>query len=129
MNLVETLKADYQRFPHNQTYSIYADNVYFEDPLNRFRGIDRYRQMIGFMTTFFKDIQLDLHQISQTAEKIETHWTLSWTVPLPWRPRIAIPGHSELKVNDTGLIASHIDYWHCSRLDVLKQLLFPAKTR
>jgi hypothetical protein len=45
----------------------------------------------------------------------------SWTTPLPWRPRIAIPGWSELKLNADELIISHIDYWDCSRLDVLKQ--------
>ena len=129
MNIIEILKADYKKFPADQTYSIYAENVYFQDPMNRFKGIGRYQQMIGFMNTFFKDIKLDLHNISQVGDRIETRWTLSWTVPVPWQPRIAIAGWSELKVNTSGLICSHIDYWDCSRLDVLKQLLFPAKTR
>ena len=129
MNIIEILKEDYKKFPADQTYSIYAENVYFQDPMNRFKGIDRYQKMIGFMNTFFKDIKLDLHNISQVGDRIETRWTLSWTVPVPWQPRIAIPGWSELKVNTDGLINSHIDYWDCSRLDVLKQLLFPVKTR
>ena len=129
MNIIEILKEDYKKFPADQTYSIYAENVYFQDPLNRFKGIERYQQMIGFMSTFFKDVKLDLHNISQVGDRIETRWTLSWTVPVPWQPRIAIPGWSELKLNTDGLISSHIDYWDCSRLDVLKQLLFPVKTR
>lgn len=129
MNIIEILKEDYQKFPDDQTYSIYAENVYFQDPMNRFKGIDRYQQMIGFMNTFFKHIKLDLHNISQVGDRIETRWTLSWTVPVPWQPRIAVPGWSELKLNADGLISSHIDYWDCSRLDVLKQLLFPVKTR
>lgn len=129
MNIIEILKEDYQRFPLDQTYSIYAKDVYFEDPVNRFRGIERYRKMIGFMKTFFKDIHLDLHSISQSGDRIETRWTLSWTVPVPWQPRLAIAGWSELKLNREGLIVSHIDYWNCSRLDVLKQLLVPAKIR
>ncbi|NET53671.1 MAG: DUF2358 domain-containing protein, partial [Merismopedia sp. SIO2A8] len=41
--------------------------------------------------------------------------------PLPWKPRIAIPGWSELKLNAEGLIACHIDHWNISRLDVIKQ--------
>jgi hypothetical protein len=90
--------------------------------MNRFRGISRYQQMIGFMNTFFKDIKLDLHNISQSDNRIETQWTLSWTVSLPWRPRIAIAGRSELTLNSDGLIDSHIDYWDISRWDVLKQL-------
>lgn len=129
MNIIEILKEDYKKFPADQTYSIYAENVYFQDPMNRFKGIERYQQMIGFMSTFFKHIKLDLHNISQVGDRIETRWTLSWTVPVPWQPRIAVPGWSELKLNTDGLISSHIDYWDCSRLDVLKQLLFPVKTR
>lgn len=129
MNIIEILKEDYKKFPADQTYSIYAKDVYFQDPMNRFSGIGRYQQMIGFMSTFFKDIKLDLHNISQSGDRIETQWTLSWTVPVPWQPRIAIPGWSELKLNTDGLICSHIDYWNCSRLDVLKQLVFPVKTR
>ncbi|HLO50843.1 MAG TPA: DUF2358 domain-containing protein [Kamptonema sp.] len=129
MNIIEIIKEDYKKFPAEQTYSIYAKDVYFQDPVNRFRGIGRYQQMIGFMSTFFKEIKLDLHSISHSGDRIETQWTLSWTVPVPWQPRIAIAGWSELKFDTDGLICSHIDYWKCSRLDVLKQLLFPVKTR
>lgn len=128
IEIIEILKQDYQKFPDRQTYSIYAENVYFKDPMNQFRGIDRYRQMIGFIRTWFKELQLDLHEISQQGDTIKTRWTLSWTTPLPWQPRISIPGWSELKVNPEGLISSHIDYWDISRFEVLKQHLLPAKT-
>lgn len=128
MNVLEILKQDYQKFPQNQSYQIYAKDVYFKDPMTEFRGIDRYQKMIGFMQAWFKNIQLDLHDIRRTEDAIETRWTLSWNTPLPWNPRISIPGRSELKVNDREAIVSHIDYWDCSRLDVLKQHFFP-KTR
>ena len=128
MSILEVLKQDYQQFPKNQSYQIYAKDVYFKDPMTEFRGIDRYQKMIGFMQTWFKNIQLDLHDIRRTEDAIETRWTLSWNTPLPWNPRISIPGRSELKVNDREAIVSHIDYWDCSRLDVLKQHFFP-KTR
>jgi hypothetical protein len=128
MDLIEILKEDYRRFPKNQTYSIYAKDVYFEDPVNRFTGVDRYRKMIGFMGRFFQDIKLDLRDISQSADTIETRWNLSWKAPLPWRPQMAISGRSELKINSDGSIVSHIDYWDCSRVDVLKQIIFPVPT-
>lgn len=120
-NILETIKQDYQNFPHNQTYEIYAKNVYFQDPLNKFTGIQRYQTMIAFMGNWFQNIDLELHKISQENDIIHTKWTLHWTTPLPWQPRIAIPGRSELKVSPDQLIISHIDYWDCSRLDVLKQ--------
>ncbi|MGB3208088.1 MAG: DUF2358 domain-containing protein [Crinalium sp.] len=123
MDIIEILKQDYQRFPVDQTYSIYAENVYFQDPLNKFRGVKRYRQMIGFIKQWFINPQLDLHEINQLGDTIKTRWTLSWTTPLPWKPRIAIPGWSELNLNAEKLIDSHIDYWDCSRFDVIKQHL------
>ncbi|MBD2182183.1 DUF2358 domain-containing protein [Aerosakkonema funiforme] len=129
MDIIEILKEDYQRFPFDQTYSIYAEDVYFQDPLNKFRGLDRYKQTIAFIRTWFVDPKLDLHDIRRQDDAIETRWTLSWNTPLPWKPRIAISGWSELRLNAEGSIVSHIDYWNCSRLDVLKQHLFPLKTR
>lgn len=120
-NLIETLKQDYQRFPSDQTYELYAADVYFKDPLSEFRGIQRYRQMIGFIATWFANPRLDLHHIQQENNLITTRWTLSWNSPLPWKPRIHISGWSELHLNADGLISTHIDYWHCSTIDVLKQ--------
>jgi len=127
MNIVEILKQDYQRFPLDQTYDIYTEDVYFQDPLNKFHGIKRYKQMIGFIHTWFLNPKLDLHDIRLQDDVIETKWTLSWTTPLPWKPRIGINGWSELRLNDAGLIVSHIDYWNCSPLDVVKQHLLLLK--
>lgn len=123
MDILEILKADYRNFPKNQTYSLYARNVYFKDPMNEFRGCDRYQKMIHFIETWFIDPKLDLHKIQQTDNQIRSDWTLSWNTPLPWKPRITISGWSELQLNHEGAIVSHIDYWNCSRLDVLKQHL------
>jgi len=128
MNIIEILQEDYQRFPRDQTYEIYAKDVYFKDPMTEFRGIKRYQSMIGFMSHWFQNIQMELHHIEQIGDlaeplrdRIETRWTLSWTTPLPWQPRIAISGRSELMLNEQNLIISHIDYWDCSRWDVLQQ--------
>lgn len=127
MDIIQILKEDYQRFPADQTYTIYAEDVFFKDPLNQFRGVDRYKQMITFISTWFNAPKMDLHDIHRADDTIQTRWTLSWTTPLPWHPRIAISGWSELKLNADNLIVSHIDYWNCSRLDVLKQHFFSLK--
>lgn len=128
MNVLEILKEDYQRFPENQTYSIYTEDVYFKDPMNEFNGVERYKLMIKFIQTWFVQTKMDLHDIRREGDTIKTEWTLNWNTPLPWRPRISIPGWSELGVNSDGLIVSHIDYWKCSRLDVVKQHFFPLKS-
>ena len=122
-DLVEQLKQDYARFPENQTYSLYAADVRFKDPMYEFQVVDRYRKMIDFLSKFFSNIQMDLHGIEQTSSAlISTQWTLHMDAPLPWSSRLAIPGRSELGVNDDGLISSHIDYWNCSKFAVLKQV-------
>ena len=122
-DILEQLKADYARFPRDQTYSLYAPEVYFKDPMTEFRGVERYQQMIGFIQTWFRNCQMEVHEIQASGNQIRTEWTLRWNTPLPWQPRISIPGWSELTLNEQGLIASHIDYWHCSRWDVVRQHL------
>lgn len=119
--ILQVLREDYQRFPVDQTYSIYAPDVFFQDPLNQFRGVERYKEMIAFLSRWFADLDMELHDIQQLEDTIKTEWTLRWRSPLPWQPKIAISGWSELKLNEAGQIASHIDYWHCSRWDVVKQ--------
>ncbi|MCC5897639.1 MAG: DUF2358 domain-containing protein [Phormidium sp. GEM2.Bin31] len=121
MTLLDILRQDYQSFPEAQTYEIYAEDVYFKDPLNEFRGCDRYRQNINFIATWFKAVHLELHDIRQEGDRILTDWTLEWNTPLPWFPRISIPGWSELTVNAEGKISRHLDYWHCSPGQVLRQ--------
>jgi hypothetical protein len=123
MDILQILKADYQRFPADQTYDIYAADVYFKDPLNEFRGLQRYKETINFIKTWFKQVQMNLYDIYREGNVIHTEWSLHWITPLPWQPRIVIPGRSELTLNENEQIVSHIDYWHCSRFDVLKQHL------
>ncbi|MCU0568729.1 MAG: DUF2358 domain-containing protein [Oculatellaceae cyanobacterium Prado106] len=122
-DILAQLSADYARFPKQQSFELYAANVYFKDPMNEFVGRDRYQKMIAFLDTWLQDLKIDLHQIQQNGSDIRTDWTLRLTPPLPWKPKVVVDGWSELKLDSAGLIISHIDYWHCSRLAVLKQHL------
>ncbi len=120
-DLVAILQQDYARFPHHQTYSIYDPEVYFKDPLNEFRGLRRYQQMIAWLGRWLHEIHLDLHAIHQTDRQIQTQWTLSARLLLPWGPRLHISGWTELHLNEAGLIAAHIDHWLCSPWQVVAQ--------
>ncbi|MEM7648813.1 MAG: DUF2358 domain-containing protein [Cyanobacteria bacterium P01_A01_bin.70] len=120
----DRIRQDYARFPAEQSYDLYAPDVYFQDPLNRFRGVERYRQMIGFIARWFREPCLKLHRLEPVdATTFHTYWTLSWITPLPWRPPVAISGWTEYRLNAAGEIVSHIDHWNCSRLAVLGQVL------
>jgi Uncharacterized conserved protein (DUF2358) len=121
VDIITILREDYAKFPIDQSYQIYAEDVYFQDPLSKFRGLNRYKQTIGFIQTWFKDPRLELYEIDRLERLITTRWSLSWNTPLPWYPRIEITGRSEMLLNDRELIISHIDYWDCAPFDVLKQ--------
>ncbi len=121
--IIEQLKQDYARFPEDQTYGLYAQEVKFKDPMNKFEGVGLFQKMIGFIGWFFGDVQMDLHSIEESAPSlIELRWTLNMNPPVPWSARLHIPGRTELWLSEAGLIESHVDYWSCSRLDVLKQV-------
>lgn len=119
----DRIRQDYARFPHQQSYELYAEDVFFQDPLNRFRGVARYQDMVGFIARWFQQPRLKLHELEiKSAQTFQTRWTLSWVAPLPWQPPITISGKTDYCLNETGKIASHIDYWDCSRLSVLGQV-------
>ncbi|MFS8854014.1 DUF2358 domain-containing protein [Synechococcus sp. H55.2] len=130
LDLVAILRADYARFPRDQTYSIYDPQVYFRDPLNEFRGLDRYRAMIASLERWLQDIHLELHDIHQSGSHIRSEWTLRGSLSfLPWRPRLCIPGWTEMRLNPAGLIESHVDYWRCSRWKVMRQMFRPGDAK
>jgi Uncharacterized conserved protein (DUF2358) len=88
MDLIEIVKADYQKFPEAQTYEIYDKNVYFKDPVFSFRGLDRYKLMIGFITTWFKALKLELHEIDRIDDTIKTRFTLEAAHLCGWLERV-----------------------------------------
>lgn len=119
----DRIRQDYAQFPQHQSYDLYAADVFFQDPLNRFRGVERYRRMIAFIARWFQQPKLLLHSLEiQSERQFQTRWTLQWVAPLPWHPAIAISGWTDYRLDDSGKIISHIDRWDCSRLDVLRQV-------
>lgn len=57
-SIVEILKADYQKFPKDQTFEVYDREVYFKDPTSEFRGVDRYRKRSPLLTNGFRSLAL-----------------------------------------------------------------------
>lgn len=127
--IIETLRADYQRFPVAQSFELYSQEVWFKDPLTEFRGLKRYQQLIAFMERWFRHLHLELHQINgfpqEDPPQIRSNWTLTWTAPLPWQPVIVIAGTTTLLLDAQGKIKAHFDHWNCSPWWVLWQHIFP----
>ena len=56
MDILTALRQDYDRFPLDQTYSLYSENVFFKDPMTEFRGVKKYQEMIALIDRFFHEI-------------------------------------------------------------------------
>lgn len=127
--VVETLKKDLPAlFEKDISYDIYTQNIYFEDPVNKFKWKINYR--IIFWTLrfhsqlFFTEIFFDLHDVYQTDEDtIRANWTVRGILRLPWKARLFFNGYSTYKLNKDGLIYNHIDTWDRKPSEILKQFI------
>jgi hypothetical protein len=124
---IETLKQDLPTlFEQDISYDIYTRDIYFQDPVNRFKWKFNYR--IIFWTLrfharlFFTEIYFDLHDVKQTEEQIiKAYWTVRGTLRLPWKSRIFFNGDSTYKLTQDGLIYNHLDTWDREPSEILKQ--------
>ncbi len=114
---IETLQKDLPTlFERDISYDIYTKDIYFQDPVNRFKGKFNYR--IIFWTLrfhaqlFFTEIYFDVHDVNQTAEDIiKVNWTVRGTLRVPWKARVFFNGDSTYKLTKDALIYNHLDTW------------------
>ena len=127
--VVHTLKAELPTlFEKDISYGIYTKGVYFQDPVNKFKGKINYR--IIFWTLrfhgqlFFSEIYFDLHDVNQTAlDTIVANWTVRGILHVPWKAGIFFNGYSTYKLDENNLIYQHIDTWDRQPGEILKQFL------
>lgn len=82
--LVKCLTREYLSFFNPLDRKFYCEDVEFIDPLNSFRGIEKYQKnvdMLAGRTAFgsflFDDASIALHKVDITGERqLETRWTL-----------------------------------------------------
>lgn len=128
-SIMETLTDDLPTlFEKDITYGIYSKDIYFKDPVNKFKGKLNYR--IIFWTLrfhgqlFFKTINFDLHEvIAEDKNTIKATWTVRGKLRLPWQTNLYFQGYSTYKLNNEGKIYEHIDVWDRSPQEILKQFL------
>ncbi|NER24485.1 MAG: DUF2358 domain-containing protein [Symploca sp. SIO1C2] len=115
--VIETLQQDLPTlFKQDISYHIYTKDIYFQDPISRFRGKFNYR--IIFWTLrfhaglFFTEIYFDVHNVYQSAQDtIKVDWTVRGNLLLPWKPKLFFNGNSTYTLTKEGLIYNHLDTW------------------
>ncbi|MBD1920563.1 DUF2358 domain-containing protein [Microcoleus sp. FACHB-831] len=127
--VLETLKKDLPTlFEQDISYDIYTNDIYFQDPVNKFKWKFNYR--IIFWTLrfhgqlFFTEINFDLHDINQIAEDtILANWTVRGILRVPWKAKVFFNGYSTYKLTKNGLIYEHIDTWDRKPSEILQQFI------
>ncbi|AOY78697.1 DUF2358 domain-containing protein [Moorena producens JHB] len=125
--VIQTLKQDLPTlFEKDISYNIYTNDIYFQDQIIRFKGKLNYP--IIFWTLrfhprlFFSTIYFDLHDISQTDEKVITgNWTVRGTLRGPWKAHVFFHGSSTYLLTKDGLISNNLDTWDRKPSEILKQ--------
>jgi hypothetical protein len=91
--LAEELKIDLAKMfdlTYEPKWSLYADDVVFTDPLNKFTGIQKYKDNINMLkdSPLFSGGKMDLHEIKVVdSTRVDTRWTLTMTFKaFPWKP-------------------------------------------
>ncbi|WP_370568006.1 DUF2358 domain-containing protein [Fortiea sp. LEGE XX443] len=126
---MQTLKEDLPTlFAKDISYDIYTQDIYFKDPVNKFKYKFNYR--IIFWTLrfhaqlFFTQITFDLHEVYQSSEDtILAKWTVRGVLRVPWKSEIFFNGYSTYKFNSNNLIYEHIDTWDRKPVEILKQFI------
>lgn len=127
--VIQTLKQDLPTlFEQDISYDIYTQDIYFEDPVNKFKWKFNYK--IIFWTLrfhaklFFREIYFDLHDVYQKdQDTIIANWTVRGVLRVPWKARIFFNGYSTYKLNENGLIYEHIDTWDRKPGEILRQFI------
>lgn len=126
-SVISTLKQDLPTlFNQDISYSIYTQDIYFADPVNKFKGKLNYR--IIFWTLrfhgrlFFTNITFDLHDVYiKDINTIIARWTVRGVLRVPWRAKLLFNGYSTYKLSTDCLIYEHIDTWDKTPGEILSQ--------
>jgi hypothetical protein len=125
--LITTLQQDLPTlFEQDICYEIYTHDIYFRDPVNKFKGKFNYRLIFWTLRfhaqLFFSQIAFDLHDVSESEDgTILATWTVRGVLRVPWQAKLLFNGYSTYKLNADYLIYEHIDTWDRKPGEILQQ--------
>jgi ketosteroid isomerase-like protein len=99
----------------DELFSLYHEDVYFEDPLQRIHDKAAFTATIRRMYHTLTDIEFLLQSFSEAGDEAHATWTMRFRPR--FGPRISLEGASHLRLRG-GKILYHRDYW-----DLLSSLL------
>jgi steroid Delta-isomerase len=91
---------------------IYAANAYFRDPFNEVRGLAAIARIYGAMFAALADCRFRIVDTVADARGVLLTWDFTFRIRR-WKPDVVqtIHGATHLKLDASGRIAYHRDYW------------------
>ena len=87
---------------------LFVKDIIFIDPFNNTKGLDNFKNIFYHMFDNVEEPKFDIVDYAQNEDHIFLKWKMTF---IAFKSLQTIEGMSELLLNDTGKVASHIDYW------------------
>ena len=92
----------------NEFDDIISEDIIFIDPFNNIKGIDAFKNIFYHMFKNIKEPKFFILDYSINSQRVFLKWKMTF---FAFKSLQTIEGMSELVLNDSGKVASHIDYW------------------
>ena len=92
----------------NEFDDIISEDIMFKDPFNNIKGIDAFKNIFYHMFKNIKEPKFFIVDYSINRQRVFLKWKMTF---FAFKSLQTIEGMSELVLNDSGKVASHIDYW------------------
>lgn len=111
--------------PSDSLREAVIDSCAWSTPLIDCQDRDSVVQMMDdFMGFVLSPVLLFTSEIMASASTVRLEWLLSFTYPLPWRPRITISAHSEVTLAASkDRVSAVVDNWDIPPLNMIRQAL------
>ena len=88
----------------------YADDMFFQDPLQKIHGLPEFREMNVRLLEKVAEMKIDMLESAQTGPNIMFTFAMDLR-PAPRAPRMRVEGMTHVRLNSQGKIELHRDYW------------------
>ncbi len=90
--------------------AFYADDMFFQDPLQTIEGLVAFREMNVRLLKKVSDMTIEMMESAQTGPNIMFTFAMDLK-PSPRAPQMQVEGMTHVRLNADGKIALHRDYW------------------
>lgn len=93
--------------------TVYAEEAYFNDGFVEVRGIDEISAYLVRSAEAAGEVEIDVHDVAYGGVEIYVRWDMRFSNRSGTK-RVTAPGVSHLRVDPSGRVVFHRDYWDSS---------------